>query len=335
MLIDLAAQVGIQLRKVSSTRGGEYKGPCPACGGTDRFYAQPQANNQKGYYRCRQCNIKGDSIQFCKDFIGLSFKEALERVGDSQSFKYSLHPFIHSQSASAICSNAWKEKAEEFCEASHQNLVQDNNAIVFIKNKYGFTMDTIRQYQVGWNPRKIFFPKSEWGISGSTKKLCLPKGPVFACRHKGEIFKLKIRDFEWKEGNLYGKYREVEGSSNRTAIFGYLTNQTIVILESELDAMLLVQEIGEFCTCVALGGATKKPDSDTAAWLKNKPLILYSLDFDAAGKEQYGYWRSTYANLKAWPSETRKCPADSFIFDGVNLKKWFEAGIQYYTQEKS
>jgi DNA primase len=324
-ILDLANHYNLIPKYVAATNGGEYHSPCPSCGGKDRFMIWPK----KDRYFCRRCNIRGDSLQFCKDYMGLSYKEALDHIGNHRNLKNSSSSFVDDTS-NLIDRKAWLKAAEKFCEEAHHNLLQDQEGINFIKRKYGLEIDAIRLYQVGWNPIKIFFPKSEWGIGGSKKKLCLPKGPVFACRHKGEIFKLKIRNCEWKEGDLYGKYREIEGSSNRTAIFGYLTNQTIIVVESELDAMLLVQEIGEFCTCIALGGATKKPDSDTAAWLKTKYLILYSLDFDAAGKEQYAYWRSIYPNLRAWPSETRKSPADSFVLDGIDLKKWFEEGIKHW-----
>jgi DNA primase len=42
--VDLLDLVGrdTQLRKVASTRGGEYAGPCPFCGGRDRLRVQPE-----------------------------------------------------------------------------------------------------------------------------------------------------------------------------------------------------------------------------------------------------------------------------------------------------
>ncbi len=40
-----------QLRKVAATNGGEFAGPCPFCGGKDRFHVQPNKNR----WLCRGC----------------------------------------------------------------------------------------------------------------------------------------------------------------------------------------------------------------------------------------------------------------------------------------
>ena len=41
--VDLLALIGrdVQLRRVASTNGGEWAGPCPFCGGHDRFRVWP------------------------------------------------------------------------------------------------------------------------------------------------------------------------------------------------------------------------------------------------------------------------------------------------------
>ena len=75
--LDLAIKKVI-LKKVSSTHGGEWQGPCPACGGNDRFHVWPEQNQKKGAYWCRSCGKTGDNIQFLIDFEGMDFKEACQ-----------------------------------------------------------------------------------------------------------------------------------------------------------------------------------------------------------------------------------------------------------------
>ena len=53
--------------------GHELVGPCPKCGGTDRF----GVNLRKGLFQCRICGIKGDGIALVMADRGLGFKEAL------------------------------------------------------------------------------------------------------------------------------------------------------------------------------------------------------------------------------------------------------------------
>jgi hypothetical protein len=60
------------LRRVSHK---ECHGPCPFCGGTDRFIAW-----ENGYGWCRQCHWKGDSIQLLRDRDHLTFQEALRQL---------------------------------------------------------------------------------------------------------------------------------------------------------------------------------------------------------------------------------------------------------------
>ena len=52
--VDLLSLVGrdTRLKKQAGTRGGEYAGPCPFCGGRDRFRVQPE----KGLWWCRNCS---------------------------------------------------------------------------------------------------------------------------------------------------------------------------------------------------------------------------------------------------------------------------------------
>lgn len=54
--------------------GGELVGPCPGCGGKDRFSINPR----KGVINCRVCNTKGDQIELVRLVLGMSFVDALE-----------------------------------------------------------------------------------------------------------------------------------------------------------------------------------------------------------------------------------------------------------------
>jgi hypothetical protein len=53
--------------------GHELVGPCPKCGGTDRF----GVNLRKGVFQCRRCGIAGDGVKLIQEIQGLDFKAAL------------------------------------------------------------------------------------------------------------------------------------------------------------------------------------------------------------------------------------------------------------------
>lgn len=54
--------------------GAERIGPCPICGGDDRF----SVNTRKGLFQCRRCGAKGDAIGLVQFVRGVGFREALD-----------------------------------------------------------------------------------------------------------------------------------------------------------------------------------------------------------------------------------------------------------------
>jgi len=56
-------QKHVPLHKVASTKGGEWCGPCPVCGGKDRFRVWPE-EGERGRFWCRQCGKSGDAASF-------------------------------------------------------------------------------------------------------------------------------------------------------------------------------------------------------------------------------------------------------------------------------
>jgi len=84
-LLELLEADGFRLKLVSRTKNGEYAGPCPWCGGTDRFRVWP--GSKGGRYWCRQCEKKGDGIQYLRDFRGLSYREACLVLGEAPKHK--------------------------------------------------------------------------------------------------------------------------------------------------------------------------------------------------------------------------------------------------------
>ncbi|MBZ0307011.1 MAG: hypothetical protein K8I82_13155, partial [Anaerolineae bacterium] len=60
------------LKRVASTNGGEYHGPCPFCGGKDRFIVQPD-QPCGGRWSCRHCSPRWqDGIAYVqeRDHVG-------------------------------------------------------------------------------------------------------------------------------------------------------------------------------------------------------------------------------------------------------------------------
>ncbi len=324
-ILDLVEEMGLEPRKTSVSQGGEYHSPCPQCVGEDRFMCWPEEDR----YWCRQCDAKGDAIQFCRDFLGLSYRAACSKTKNCQSdveFRARTRPAAPAPIRTPL--GSWKEKAGVFTEKAHQRLLIDKTAKELILQR-GLTLDTIRENQLGWNPVKTYRRRGDWGLEEikDHEWMCLPIGIVIPIFEDKSIQKLKIRKSEWKEGDFYGKYYEVPGSSNMLPILGDPLNQVVVIVEAEFDGMLVIQEAQDLCACVALGGAQKEPHPSLRQWLLNRKLVLFALDFDDAGKAEYSHWQQSYPNLEPWPVPEEKSPGDYFKAGG-NVRDWILAGIR-------
>lgn len=130
-LIILAEEAGLRPKWAASTQGGEWHCSCPACGGSDRFIIQPNRQMSKciGYYFCRKCDIHGDAIQFCREFLGYNnFKEAADHAGVTliERSEMLIKPVSVSRkiwdTPIACPSNPWIERANEIVEVAYENI---------------------------------------------------------------------------------------------------------------------------------------------------------------------------------------------------------------------
>jgi phage/plasmid primase-like uncharacterized protein len=69
---DEIARRNVVLRRA----GAELIGPCPTCGGSDRF----GVNVRKQIWNCRQCGVGGDVIKLAQQLDGSDFKDAIETL---------------------------------------------------------------------------------------------------------------------------------------------------------------------------------------------------------------------------------------------------------------
>jgi putative DNA primase/helicase len=76
-ILGVAERLGVGLKKA----GGEWVGPCPRCGGCDRF----AINAGKQIFNCRRCCVGGDAIAFAGFVSGSSFAEAVALINDDSS----------------------------------------------------------------------------------------------------------------------------------------------------------------------------------------------------------------------------------------------------------
>ena len=239
---------------------------------------------------------------------------------------------------SAVPSVAWQEQAREYSETFKECLwsEQGKDALDFLHSR-GLQDETIRDAGLGFNCIDRYQDREAWGLplqikdNGRPKKLWIPLGVVIPSFDRaGLILRLRVRRFNPDDGN---RYVIVPGSDMSPMIFNPKA-AVAVVCESEMDAVLLQQEVGDWCCIVAVGSATAKPDGDTDKILQKMLMILISLDTDTAGvKAAWSFWPNTYGDkVKRWPAIRGKDPSEAHI-RGLNLRAWAMAGLDL-TEEK-
>jgi DNA primase len=326
-LLMMAEQKRLQYKRVASTQGGEYKSSCPNCGGDNRFFMQPNKpqKNCSGYYRCRKCGISGDTIQFAMNFLGMSFKEAQAYLGLSINYETSkkTRPLFKKQIvASKIVSPSriWKDRAIHFVERAHQSILSQPQALDWL-NSRGISIETIKNKKIGWNNQEMFLNKSEWGIMADddkNTKLWLPQGIIIPTFDKdASVQRIKIRRFK---NDSRGKYIIVSGSSSSLSIIGDRSLNTMIIVESELDAYALYQEINDLALVVAVGSNVKKPDNIVNFYAQDRAIIVCP-DNDNGGNVMQELWKKWYPNSTIYPTSFGKDIGEA-IEQGLKIRPW-------------
>lgn len=316
--IDLLSLAGqhTRLKRVASSGGGEWAGPCPFCGGRDRFHLQPHAPGG-GRWLCRQCTGGRwqDAITFGQRlWPALPFREVVEALagarlepgsgrGGGNSRRSGSTPGVsHPRGvrnpdeppAYQPPGIDWQAQAHLAVETCARKLWEAEGAPAreYLHSRR-LANDTLRLWQVGFSPGARF------------GDLWVPRGVLIPCLAGGEVWYLKVALLPGDPVRCQGcqeetparracprcgsvnKYRGVRG--NRTAaLFGadeLVGAWGALFVEGEFDALLAWQELHDVIAVCTLGSAANLPDLATwGPYLLGLETILAVYDADEAGR---------------------------------------------------
>jgi hypothetical protein len=102
---------------------------------------------------------------------------------------------------------------------------------------------------------------------------------------------------------------------------------TAIIVESELDGILLAQEITRPLFIVALGPASAKPYDELLETLTSCPVVLVALDNDKAGGKAARTWLEAIGGLvKTLPPRVKDI-GEAFC-KGMSLNDWISISVE-------
>lgn len=356
-IADLFRELGFTPVKKTAT---EWSSPCPRCGGKDRCSLWPDEQNGRGYYWCRQCEARGDGIQLLRDFAGMSYADACQRVGVATmgNLKAPVLPKARKMEGfqpvrgrmgglEGVDHEKWQDKAERFVTWGTDRLLQSDRQMAWLAAR-GLDEAAVRRYRLGYNPGErgkncIVRPRETWGLptqtkdDGKPKRLWLPRGimvPQIVTGPSGQsrIERIRIRrlDEDRKEFRHEHKYHVVEGSGTDLLWLPCVSDRdsgVVVVQETELDAYMLHALAGDMVSCLAsLTSNIRKMSSAIFDCLQEARCILVALDMDKAGAEGWPRWQATFPSAKRWPVPTGKDAGEAFSA-GVDLRLWLLAGI--------
>jgi DNA primase len=242
-LYELISQ-NTSLRRVAATNGGEYAGPCPFCGGKDRFHVWPDSE-RPGFW-CRGCGKRGDAIQYLRERDGLTFHEAQAQVQLTSGalFEEALATTSVKKAkaknvkpASPLSDDGspsweWQTEVKILCRLACRTLwsPEGNQALAYLHQR-GLNDETIRKALLGYLSETTSETAQAWGFASDEKRVWQPAGIIILWIIGKSIWGIRIRSIE--QGDMY-RYIQIRGSRNALYRAGSIGPDTPAVLNDIL-----------------------------------------------------------------------------------------------------
>lgn len=341
------------LRKIASTAGGEYAGPCPLCGGKDRFHVQPAyawQDGDTGAWFCRQCSPHWqDAPALIMRLYNVRYPEALRILGQppSPSNGRGAGGEGPRPPAAAVPPDAtWQTRAAAFAGQAHDCLwsTAGERARAWLHQR-GFTDPTLHAAGVGYHPADTYDAPDLWGLPDTAGRVYLPRGitlPWAEVLGGDVVWNIEIRrpitDAQAAQGER--KYHSIKGGSKQVLMLAEdldaaPTSVPVILVEGFFDLLALAQCNPLPAIPVAAGSTTGARQSTWLTRLATRQVLL-AFDADDAGDEGAAWWLQVLGGRAVrWrPDPGYKDPA-AMLQAGADLRAWVQAGLAYAAGQKA
>jgi DNA primase len=340
-LIDLVPN----LKKVNES---EYAGPCPMCGGEDRFIVWP---NEARWWCRRGCG-SGDPIALLMARDSLSFKKACSQLSLTLENNYPKRsqpvtrpqiPVSEPKAFYGADDPHWQAIAGRFVVSSMYSLWTGigQSARNYLSERGISDTDILKNHYIGLNTSVY---KSKWGYN----KIYLPVGVVIPWIIGGKLYRIQVRrspayiaaqrqaliDSGTPEEQIdLRSYGQANGSRSHGLynVDQVAPGRRVVMVETALDALLLAH-LGDTLgfTPVAVGSASEGRTERNIAILAQADHVYLAFDNDSAGMYAGFWWREALGEDQATRLQpTEKDPGDMFTVGGHEiLRDWLMSAFQ-------
>jgi hypothetical protein len=274
-----------------------------------------------------RCGEVGDGIQYLQCHYGMSFPESVEALSGTMIFQNGSSQHVTRQNPNCPESKKkpqqwklkkWQIASERLIRVAQSCLWGPNGKgrLYYLIHHRSLRLDTIRQRRLGWLPAKGHMPS----------KLLIP-----CYDSEGNLIRIRFRIDNPDPGQE--RYRISKGSNPDSPYpIGVSSAKPLMVLESELDAILIAQEAPEHIGVLGMGTTGTKFNPAMIRYLSDKiPIILISMDNDQSGKKKTTTLISEFPNAIDWPVPEKygKDPAEAC--KNINLKQWVEDGLKCHS----
>ena len=321
-LLDLLAR-DTQLRSVGMNHKRhsiEYAGPCPFCGGTDRFHVWPEA--ERPHYWCRQCKASGDAIEYLRMHDKMRFYQACRYLG--------IKPSGYTSSTQLISclpldldppGEVWQQRANKFCQIAAERLwsEQGSGMRAYLHSR-GLHDESIHRAGLGYHPTERKELATTWGIEADGP-VWLPAGLVIPGVVSGVFWRVNIRT-----GQAQRPYVAVAGSLSLLYQADLLSEEKpAMLLESDLDALQVHQEAGDLISPVATEGTNGARHLYWIGHLATPRFVMVSYDADEAGDQAGEWWQAHLPHTWRWRPLV-KDPGEMHRLS-ISVREWVEDAL--------
>lgn len=346
-LLDLA-QKHVTLKRRTAK---QWNGPCPKCGGTDRFCIWVD----EARFWCSGCDIKGGVVDFLRIVADMKCPEAHAAAGvectstscpaldkcrkgrgntPQRPANATPQPQRREDTgfrpAEAVTpQDLWRQRAEKLVAWAHEQLLGSPQRLDYLAGR-GLPLPAVQRFRLGLIPEDLYRSRESWGLptelredDGKPKKLKIPAGIVIPFMDADGVHRIRIRRWEGEP-----RYYWLPGSGNDVVIINPEA-RAFAAIETDLDALMVVHQCGDLIGAIPLGTNQAKPKASAIEILRGALCILCAHDADRGGAIGWPWWRENFRDTaERWPVpvEHGKDPGEAYQ-NGLDIRQWIIKGL--------
>jgi DNA primase len=260
----------------------------------------------------------GDGIDYLKRYYGMNFREAVQMLSGNSICENKKQQHNYQKNEVKIWkSEQWQLASKKLVRTAQKFLFEPNGKekVLYLQDERGLRIETIRRHRLGSLPAKAHMPS----------KIVIP-----CYDSKGKLIRIRFRIDDPGPGQA--RYRISQGSNpNLPLPLGISAGRPVIIVESELDAILISQEVGGKIGVLGLGTVGIKFTQHMIRYLNDQmPKVLISMDQDRSGRQKATFLAKELSNAINWPVPKKygKDPGDAWKHMDIN--KWIMTGLSQH-----